>query len=387
MARQLLRAHQYLRSKGLQFDLVILNDHPTGYAQSLHDDLQLAVRTSGAQGLVDKPGGVFIRRSDLLPEDERILLHSVARVVIVSERGSLEDQLVRRPLEEDLPAPFQPRAPSQFYPETAPEPPKLSFFNGLGGFAHGGREYVVMLGEGQWAPAPWSNVIANNPDFGFMITETGAGFTWSLNSHENRITPWSNDAVSDPPSEVIYIRDEDSGAAWTPTPLPIREAQSYLIRHGQGYSVFEHASHGISQELLLFAPLDAPVRISLLRLLNRSDRRRRLSITSYQELVLGVTREASANHIVTDLEEQEAAIFARNSYNNEFSNRVAFTGTSEERFTMTCDRTEFIGRNGTLAQPAALGRAALSGRDGAGLDPCAAIQTAIELQPGEAHQV
>ncbi|HMG74377.1 MAG TPA: glucoamylase family protein [Pyrinomonadaceae bacterium] len=387
MARQLMRGHQYLRSKGLQFDLVILNDHPTDYAQSLHDTLQLAVLTSGAQGLIDKPGGVFIRRSDIMPEEERILLHSVARVVIVSERGSLEDQLVRRPLEEDLPAPFQPRVPSQFYPETAPEPPKLSFFNGLGGFAHGGREYVVMLGEGQWAPAPWSNVIANNPDFGFMITETGAGFTWSLNSHENRITPWSNDAVSDPPSEVIYIRDEDSGATWTPTPLPIREAQGYLIRHGQGYSVFEHASHGISQELLLFSPLDAPVRISLLRLLNRSDRRRRLSVTSYQELVLGVTREASANHVVTDLEESERAIFARNSYNNEFSNRVAFVGTSEQRFTMTCDRKEFIGRNGTLARPAALRRTGLSGRDGAGLDPCAAIQTSIELAPGEAHQV
>jgi cyclic beta-1,2-glucan synthetase len=387
MARQLLRGHQYLRSKGLQFDLVILNDHPTDYAQSLHDTLQLAVRTSGAQSLIDKPGGVFIRRSDIMPEEERILLHSVARVVIVSERGSLEEQLVRRPVEEDLPTAFQPRSPSQLYPETAPEAPKLSFFNGLGGFAHGGREYVVMLGEGQWAPAPWSNVIANNPDFGFMITETGAGFTWSLNSHENRITPWSNDAVSDPPAEVIYIRDEDSGATWTPTPLPIREAQGYLIRHGQGYSVFEHASHGISQELLLFSPLDAPVRISLLRLLNRSDRRRRLSVTSYQELVLGVTREVSANHIVTDLEENEGAIFACNSYNNEFSNRIAFVGTSERSFTMTCDRKEFIGRNGTLAGPAALRRTALSGRDGAGLDPCAAIQTSIELEPGEARQV
>jgi cyclic beta-1,2-glucan synthetase len=387
MARQLLRGHQYLRSKGLQFDLVILNDHPSGYAESVQDTLQTAVRTSGALGMLDKPGGIFVRRSDIMPEDVRILLHSVARVVIVSERGSLEDQLVRRPAEETLPAQFQPRSPSQTYPESAPEPPKLSFFNGLGGFAHAGREYVVMLGEGQWSPAPWSNVVANNNDFGFLITETGAGFTWALNSHENRLTTWSNDTVSDPPSEVIYLRDEDSGATWTPTPLPIREGQGYLIRHGQGYSVFEHASHGISQELLVFAPLDAPVKISLLRLRNRSDRRRRLSATSYQELVLGVTREASANHIVTDVEESEGAIFACNSYNNEFSNRVAFAGTSESRFTITCDRKEFIGRNGSLAQPAALRRTALSGRDGAGLDPCTAIQVSIELAPGEAREV
>ena len=193
--------------------------------------------------------------------------------------------------------------------------------------------------------------------------------------------------MSDPPAEVIYLRDEDSGSTWTPTPLPIREAQGYMIRHGQGYSVFEHASHGISQELLVFAPLDAPVRISLLRLRNRSDRRRRLTVTSYQELVLGVTREASASHVVTDVEEGEGAIFARNSFNNEFSNRVTFVGTSESRFTITCDRKEFIGRNGSLARPAALRRVGLGGFDGAGLDPCAAIQTPIELAPGEAREV
>jgi cyclic beta-1,2-glucan synthetase len=387
MARQLLRGHQYLRSKGLQFDLVILNDHPSSYAQSLQDSLQVAVRISGAQALIDKPGGVFVRRSDIMPEEERILLHAVARVVIVSERGSPEEQIVRRPIESNLPAPFQPRAAAQADPEVALDLPKLSFFNGLGGFAHNGREYVTLLGEGQWAPAPWSNVIANRGDFGFLITDTGGGFTWSVNSHENRLTPWSNDAVSDPPGEIIYLRDEDSGATWTPTPAPIREAQNYVIRHGQGYSVFEHFSHGITQELLLFAPLDAPVKISLLRLRNRSARRRRLSITSYSELVLGVNRENSAPHIVADVEEHQGAIFARNSYNNEFASRVAFAGTSASQFAFTCDRTEFIGRNGSLAAPAGLRRNGLSGRDGAGLDPCAAIQTTIELQPGEAREL
>ncbi len=387
MMRQLLRAHQYLRSKGLQFDLVIMNDHPTGYAQALQDSLHASVRTAGAHGLLDKSGGVFIRRSDTLPEDERILLHAVARVVIVSERGSLEDQLTRRPLEETLPARFEPRAPAQTYAESVLTAPKVSFFNGIGGFADGGREYVINLGEGQWPPAPWSNVIANSEDFGFLITETGGGFTWSINSHENRLTPWSNDTVGDPPGEAIYIRDEDSGATWTPTPLPIRETSAYLVRHGQGYTVFEHASQGISQELLVFAPLDAPVKISLLRLSNRTDRRRRLSVTSYAELVLGVNRETSGNHVVTDLEEHEGAIFARNSYNNEFANRVTFAGTSETKFTMTGDRGEFIGRNGSLKQPAALRRAGLSGRDGAGLDPCAAIQTSVELAPGETREV
>src|SRR5262249_31713152 len=285
-----------------------------------------------------------------------------------------EEQLVRRPFEDLLPAAFVPRAPSQVYPEVSLSAPKLSFFNGLGGFAHGGREYVTMLGEGQWTPAPWSNVIANRAGLGFLVTERGGGFTWSDNSHENRLTPWSNDTVSDPPGEIIYLRDEDSGSIWTATPLPIRESGQYLIRHGQGYTVFEHASHGLSQELLLFAPLDAPVKISLLRVRNRSNRRRRISTTSYQELVLGVNREGSANHVVTDKEENEGAIFARNSYNNEFAHATAFAGTSAVKFTMTSDRKEFIGRNGSLARPAALQRVSLAGRDGAGLDPCAAIQ-------------
>jgi cyclic beta-1,2-glucan synthetase len=387
MARQLLRGHQYLRSKGLQFDLVILNDHPTDYAQSLQDALQIAVRASGSADLIDKPGGVFIRRSDLMPEDERILMHTVARVVIVSERGSLADQLVRRSAEEPLPAEFQPRTASVPYVEASLQTPKLSFFNGVGGFAHGGREYVTTLGEGQATPAPWCNVIANNPDFGFLVTETGGGFSWSINSHENRLTPWSNDTVSDPSGEIIYIRDEDTGELWTPTPLPIRKSTAYSIRHGQGYTVFEHASQGISQEVLLFAPLDAPVKVSLLRLRNRSERRRRLSITNYVELVLGELRQKSAPHVVTDIEEGEGAIFARNSYNNEFAHRVTFVGTSEEKFTMTCDRKEFIGRNGSLVDPAALHRAGLGGRDGAGLDPCAAIQATVDLAPGEAREV
>ncbi|HEY0386177.1 MAG TPA: glucoamylase family protein, partial [Pyrinomonadaceae bacterium] len=387
LVRQMLRGHEYLHFKGLAIDLVILNDHPPSYIQSLQDELQTLVRTGGLQGLQDKPGGVFLRRADLMPEADRILLHAVARVVIVTERGSLEDQLVRRPVESALPPRFEPRAPSRTYPEPSVALPELSFFNGLGGFNHGGREYVTVLGEGQWTPAPWANIIANGHDFGFQVTETGAGYTWAANSRENRLTPWSNDAVSDPPGEMLYLRDEETGATWSPTPLPIRETEPYTIRHGQGYTVFEHTSHGISQELLMFVPLDAPVKISLLRLRNRTERRRRLSVTSYNELVLGVQRGSSAPYIITNVDEETGAIFARNPYNNEFAHRVAFVNLSEEQRTLTCDRKEFVGRNGSLERPAALRRRHLSGRTGAGLDPCAAIQTTIELEPGETREL
>ncbi|PYS94298.1 MAG: hypothetical protein DMF64_01530 [Acidobacteria bacterium] len=385
--RQLLRGHGYLRLKGLAIDLVILNDHPPSYAQSLQEELQALVRSSSAQALQDKPGGVFLRRADLMPDADRILLHAVARVVVVTERGTFEEQLVRRETEAELPPAFTARAPSRTYPESPAPMPELSFFNGLGGFSEGGREYVTILGEGQWTPAPWTNVVANEHDFGFQVTETGAGFTWSANSRENRLTPWSNDTVSDPPGEVIYLRDEETGTVWTPTPLPIREPETYLIRHGQGYTVFEHTSHGIAQELLLFVPVDAPLKISVLRLRNRTDRRRRLSVTNYNELVLGVERSKSTPYVITEIDAESGAIFARNPYNNEFAGRVTFADVSLQERNATCDRKEFIGRNGSLARPAALRRTRLAGRSSAGLDPCAALQVNIELAPGEAREL
>jgi cyclic beta-1,2-glucan synthetase len=385
--KKLVRGHEYLHYKGLKVDLVILNDTPTDYLQLLHQDLDTTIRTSGLQALQDKPGGVYLRRSDQMPEADRILLHAVARVVIVAERGSFEDQIERRRVSEPPPPPFVPRVPSQTYPELTVPPPDLSFFNGLGGFHQGGREYVTVLGTEQWTPAPWSNVIGNRVDFGFLITETGGGCTWSVNSRENRLTPWSNDVVSDPPGEVVYLRDEDSGTIWSATPLPIRERDPYIVRHGQGYSVFEHTSHGISQELLVFAPLDAPVKISLLRLRNRTARKRRITVTNYNELVLGVSRASSAPYIITEIDAHSSTIFAKNPFNTEFAERVAFAATNERMLSATCDRKEFIGRNSSLENPAALKRLGLAGRDGAGLDPCAAIQTSIELAPNEAREV
>ncbi|HEU4766258.1 MAG TPA: glucoamylase family protein [Pyrinomonadaceae bacterium] len=385
--RNLVRCHEYLHYKGLRIDLVVLNDTPTDYMQVLHGELETIIRTSGLQGLQDKPGGVYLRRSDQMPEHDRILLHAVARVVIVADRGGFEEQVERKHIEEPLPPLLVPRAASQVYPEFPVALPELSFFNGLGGFHQGGREYVTTLGAEQWTPAPWSNVIGNAVDFGFQVTETGGGYTWSINSRENRITPWCNDAVSDPPGEVIYLRDEDSGTVWSATPLPIREREPYIIRHGQGYTVFEHTSHGISQELLLFAPLDAAVKVFLLRLRNRTARKRRISVTQFNELVLGVSRASSAPYIITEIDQHAATIFARNPFNNEFAERVAFAATSEDMMSATCDRKEFIGRNRSLESPAALKRAGLAGRDGAGLDPCAAIQVGVELPPQSTREV
>ncbi len=385
--RQLLYAHEYLRLKNLKFDLVIMNDLPASYIQTLQEEILQLIRTSSEAGMIDQKGGIFLRRADQMPDADRILLHSVARVVIVADRGTLEDQLRRKPIEKKLPAEFVPSKTIRSFPEPSAALPPLAYFNGIGGFAEDGREYVIVLGEKQWTPAPWLNVVANEKDFGFQVSETGAGFTWSVNSRENRLTPWSNDAVSDPPGEVIYLRDEETGTIWSPTPLPIREAEPYKIRHGKGYTIFEHTSHGIEQELTMFVPLDASVKISRLRLRNNSSRVRQISATSYNELVLGSIREKNAPQIITEADEASGGIFARNPYNNEFAERVAFIALDNQADSFTCDRREFIGQNGTLDNPQALRRARLSQRTGAGLDPCAALQTKFALQPGEEREI
>jgi len=391
VARQLLRAHEYWRLKGVSADLVILNAKGTSYAQDLQQSVEAMVRagqTARGHETHGEHGSVFVLREDLLPSQELAVLRSAARVLILASRGTLAEQAVREEAPQREPVPWR-RRPARVEPET-PSPPALDlqFWNGLGGFTPDGREYVTVLDKGRWTPAPWINVVAN-PAFGFQVSESGSGFTWSVNSRENKLTPWSNDPVGDAPGETFYVRDEDSGLLWGPTCLPIREdAGPYTIRHGQGYSRFEHVSHGIALDLLQFVPLRDPVKISRLTLENRTGRKRRLSVTAYVEWVLGVARTGSAPFVATGVDSPTGALFARNPWNVEFAERVAFADLGGRATSWTGDRLEFLGRNAGLDRPASLERGKkLSGNIGAGLDPCAALQTIIELEPGERTEV
>ena len=392
IVRQLLRAHEYWRMKQLAVDLVILNDRAPSYVQDLQLLLEALVRTSQSSGPSEghEPrGSVFILRADRLTMPQREVLQAVARAVLSSRRGTLAEQIARsHGFEMAKPSPL--RRPTARKPPTVVElpPSELEFFNGRGGFAADGREYVTILDGEKQTPAPWINVIAN-PLFGFQVSESGSGYTWSGNSRENKLTPWSNDPVSDPPGEAIYVRDEETGDLWGPTALPIREeSHRYLARHGQGYSRFEHVSHGISLELLQFVPLEDAIKVSRLTLTNESGRSRRLSVTAYVEWVLGVSRSGSAPFIVTAIDPPTGAILARNTWNSDFGGCVAFVDLGGAQTAWTGDRTEFLGRNGTLDRPAGLERGVrLSGRVGASLDPCAALQAMIALRAGERAEI
>ena len=389
---QVLRAHEYWRMKRLAVDLVILNERVSSYVQDLQIALETMVRTSQSHprvGVDGAHGSVFVLRTDLISPETRALLPSVARVVLTGRYGSLSDQLDRfREASAVAPRPPRRMQPAGV-PPSAPARVDLEFFNGLGGFAANGREYVTILGAGQSTPAPWINVISN-ASFGFQVAVEGGGYTWSVNSRENQLTPWSNDPVTDRPGEVIFLRDEDTGELWGPTALPIRdETAPYIVRHGQGYSRFEHAAHGIELDLLQYVPLDDPIKISRLRVRNTSARARRLSVTAYVEWVLGPSRSASAPFIVTEIEPKTGALLARNPWNAAFGSRVAFADLAGRQTAWTGDRREFLGRNGTLDNPAALATEApaLSKRVGAGLDPCGALQAPLELDPGETAEL
>jgi cellobiose phosphorylase len=383
--RQLIQAHAYWRMKGLTVELVILNEEVSVYRQSLHEQIT-ALMTSGSEmQMLDKPGGIFVRRLEQIPHDDRVLLQSVARIVLDDENGTLLEQLEQRIVPEPLvPALTPTRSVRPDLPKPL-APRELIFENGLGGFTRDGHEYVITLEAGQMTPLPWVNILAN-PFFGTLVSESGSAYTWAENAGEFRLTPWSNDPVQDTSGEALYIRDEQTGQFWSPTPLPARGATPHVIRHGFGYTVFEHTENGIASELWIYVAMDAPVKFTVLKLRNVSGRPRRLSVTGYWEWVLGDLRQKSLLHVQTEVDLKTGALLARNYYNTEFPDRIAFIDVNDGTRTLTGDRKEFVGRNGSLAHPAALKRARLSGKVGAGLDPCGAVQVAFDLADGQERE-
>ncbi|UCF61800.1 MAG: hypothetical protein JSV37_03710 [Anaerolineaceae bacterium] len=358
LVHEVLRGHAYWREKQIKIDVVIINQRETGYDQELQAHLLQLLKRLKADTWLNQRGGIFLLRADQIRLEDRVLLDTAARVVLDGKRGSLTEQLEQlRPQPARLPLFLPTMARPEDIELTPPliRPTDLLFDNGIGGFSADGREYVIWVEPDQIPPAPWINVISN-PHFGFLVSEAGLGFTWCENSGENRLTPWRNDPVTDNPAEAVYLRDEETGRYWSPTPSPAGTLSPYMIRHGAGYSIFEHHSHGLKQQLRLFSPPDAPVKVIGLRLENMWHRHRRITATYYTEWVLGTDRDETQQYVVTEFDPETQTLLARNAYNADFGERVAFASASKELHGLTADRTEFLGRMGGLVHPAALTR-------------------------------
>ncbi len=379
-------AHEYWRLNGVAIDLVILNEEPSGYNQPLQEAIMAQVASSPAQGQVDQRGGVFVRRAEQLSREAQTLILGAARVVLVASRGSLARQLrSAAEVKSALPAARPAREP-----RTRPELPAraaeaLLFGNGLGGFSEDGREYVITTGLDARTPAPWCNVIAN-ASFGCVVSESGSMVTWSENSQSHRLTPWSNDAVTDPSGEAIYLRDEEDGSVWSATPAPAGGDRPYEVRHGQGYTLFTHSRGGLDHELVVFVDANDPVKICRLRLHNRGAGRRSLSICGTVEWVLGNSREKSRLTVVTTWNEERKALLAWNPF-SVFPEHRAFFLATRPVSSFTADREEIFGRSGSRIRPAGLDRAALAGRSGSGFDPAGALLVPVSIEPGEAVEI
>jgi cyclic beta-1,2-glucan synthetase len=381
---EILAAQRYLRSCGVRLELVLVDELATGYASEVSGSLRSVLARNDANDFLGQHGGIFVLAADQVAADERRRLEASARVVLDTRDGSLARRMSRTS-EEPLRLPhFEPTLVEQV-PARARPRPALVFDNGTGGFTPDGREYVFSVSADRPTPAPWCNVIAN-PELGCLVSESSLGPTWSLNSGENRLTPWRNDPVLDTPSEVLYLRDEETAAVWSSTPLPAGSEGETLVRHGAGYTIYETDRHGLEQTMTVFVPPDAAVKVVRLRVKNTLARHRRLTATYYAEWVLGSRREEQRPYIVCEHDRNHACVLATCSWNAEFGGRVAFLAATDSVHGFTTDRTEFLGRRGDFARPEALERWGLSGSVTPGVDPCAALQIHLELAPGEERE-
>lgn len=388
LARQMIQAHAYWRLKGLAVDLVIWNEDHGSYRQQLLDQIQGLINTDATIQSYQKSGKIFVRSADQISPEDRILFESVARVIIFDQKGTLAEQ-VNRIFAEKTFVPFVPTV-SQASDESSGVgklPDHLLFENGTGGFSADGKEYKIVTDRKKTTPAPWVNVIAN-ADMGTVISESGSAYTWAVNAHEYRLTPWNNDPVTDAGGEAFYLRDEESGYFWSPAPFPVRGATPYTATHGFGYTQFQHTEQGISSEFCVFIDQALPVKWSVLRIRNQSGRRRRLSATGYLEIILGDVPAKTSMHVLSEQDAESGALFFRNRYNTAFSERVTFFLVDHfSQPTFTADRLEFIGRNRNLADPQAMHRKKLSGKSGAGMDPCGALQVTFDLPDGAEKEI
>ncbi|GAA4468898.1 hypothetical protein GCM10023093_27420 [Nemorincola caseinilytica] len=387
IVKQMVQAHAYWRLKGLKVDLVIWNEDHGSYRRLLQEQIMDLVASTGSTHDSNGTGHIFVRSADHISADDRLLFESVARVIISANKGTLSEQVNRLGSKKTTPPLLVTKPIIQNSNSTIALPHDLFFPNGIGGFTPCGREYKIITDYQQTTPAPWVNVLAN-PKFGTVISQSGSAYTWAGNAHEYRLTPWSNDPVSDIGGEAFYVRDEESGQFWSPMPFPAVGLSPYVTTHGFGYSVFEHTENGIATEMRVFVDKELPVKFISLKVKNVSARHRSLSATGFMEIILGDVRARTNMHIISEYDNETNTVLLRNRYNTAFADRVTFFRVNDNsQLSFTADRTEFIGRNKDLTDPQALYYKRLLGKVGACMDACAALQLKFELQDGEEKEI
>ncbi len=386
LVKQLIQARAYWHLKGLLVDLIIWNEDQSGYRQVLQDQINGLIAAGISVSNSERQGGIFVKAADQISPEDRVLMQTIARIDLSDSRGTLVEQMNKKPAAKII-IPYLPVTQQIISPEVPMPEDEKAFFNGYGGFSKDGKEYLITTSKSKRTPAPWVNVIAN-PNFGTVISENGSAYTWTENAHEFRLTPWNNDSVSDGSGEAFYIRDEKTGYFWSPMPYPACGRTSYHTKHGFGYSTFKHSENGILSDTNIYLDTEAAVKFIVIKIINRSGKPQRLSVTGYMEWVLGELRPKSVMHLVSEMNNETGTLFIRNPYNTEFLNRVAFFDVDDlvDR-SFTTDRFEFIGRNGTIQNPDAMRRSSLSGKTGAGLDICTAIRISFDLEEGKEREI
>lgn len=381
--RQMLNAHEYWSTKGLKVDLVIVNMEESGYNQTLQDLARDFIASSHSRDKQNKPGGVFLHSKSTMAAEDIKFLSAIARLVINPDKGSLMSQIKSsNKVLDDAEELSVKNINYNSFPYKF-KIPALEYYNQYGGFNLKNNEYTIILNNYKNTPAPWINVISNG-NFGFNVSENGVSYSWYKNSRENKITNWSNDPIEDGESEEIYLRNEENGKVWSISPKPVRDEGEYIIAHGFGYSIFEHEFEGVIGKATMFAAKEHSAKLCIVKLKNNTRTQRKISITYYARMVLGVNPEQTAQYISTYYNTDNQYIYANNPYSKHFNKLYAYLKIiGGNDISYTGNRKEFFGRGGSVECPKALKRIRLSNTVGSGYDPCISMNCKFNLQPEE----
>ncbi len=387
LVEAIVKAQRLWRRSGLRIDLVLLNTGFAGYEEPLREQVLSILRDTDSYGYLGRRGGIHVLSSGAMAADSRRNLEAAAHVVLDDDGAPLQAKL-SAVLEQRAPLPqIEAMLPTGSYQSEAIETAdQLEFDNVYGGFERQTGDYIMHLEPGDPTPAPWCNILAND-EFGTIVSESSLGFTWAINSGENRITPWSNDPVADQPAEALYLRDEETTEVWSATPSPRGKDTRWTVRHRAGSSQWRNATRGLEQTLDVFVPNSAAVKVIRLQLQNQTNKSRRITATYFADLMIGALESRAKPHVVCTYDPQSHAVFATNGWNPEFAGRIAFLAASLPPHSITGDRFDFFGREGPLADPAAMRHSDLGGRFSPGGDACAAYQVHLDIEPGEIASV